>query len=574
MSADLAAVATRAQRLGRTLDRSLADGTVIIVNDPVGDLLVDGEAIRDLSRVFAARAAERGMATLRYTLAGGVETVAVPNGPLAQPPSGIGEHTPPTVALDMLRDACLRASVPHLIVVEFAEHLLPEEEMQSASGDTARIVEQLAVLATDPTWANAGHRVVLVGRTSSVDRRVAALPGMTVIDQGLPEVNEREAALRRMVESPRHQLVLAPGLDLARTARLAGGMSIHALSAMRMHSSAASPLTIDQIIAYKRGALRQAAGDTLIVHDELLSLEHDVAGLPQVRWTVDDVRLCGGDRVLLILVGPPGNGKTRVATAVAAELGVPAIELGTILNRYVGDSEANLRRALDAISANAPCLVILDEVDETFLGRRGDSVGGEGGQVTSNLRAALFSWLGDVGAQNGISVIGMTNRPDRLDEAALDRFTIVPVLHPSPLEAAAIMSIQARREGVDLDGEGAARALARARVTFSGRQAVRLLGRSHLVALRAGRTRVEEGDVAAAIGEALHGIGPEEELQALLAVAATSWKSHLPWIAARHYGDEAAVPPPYMAGLVTPDGSVAMDKLSARIDELRARRGL
>ena len=67
------------------------------------------------------------------------------------------------------------------------------------------------------------------------------------------------------------------------------------------------------------------------------------------------------------------------------------------------------------------------------LGKRG-TAGGEGSEVTSNLRARLFGWLGDNGYQLGISVIGTTNFPNRLDPAAIDRFSIVPVLQPSAAE--------------------------------------------------------------------------------------------------------------------------------------------
>lgn len=569
--------ATSSQRLRveevlEAFHRARVEGTVTIVNDSVGDPLVDGHSIRDLTRVLSVHAAAGGMPTLRYTVAGLLEPITAPNGPAARVPSGIGERTPPTVAIDMIRESCLRDHRPHLIILDFAEHLLPEDRMHSASGDTARIVEQIAELASDPVWANAGHRLVLIGRTAAVDHHVAGLPGVNVVEIGLPKTAERRTAIELMSNSPRHRFVLAPDLDLDRAARLTGGMSIHTLSTMRLHTSPTSPLTVEDILKRKRAAIRQAAGETLIVHDEPLSIDADVAGLPQVRRVLGEEMRRGNFSLRLILAGPPGNGKTRVSTAIAATLGVPAIELGHILNRYVGDSEANLTRALDAIAANAPCLVILDEADETFLGRRGDTPASDGGQVTANLRAALFSWLGDVGAQDSISVIGLTNRPDRLDEAATDRFVTLPVLHPSPWEAAEIMAIQARREGLEFDLDGAALALLDAAAAFSGRQAVRLLGRAHVHAIEHGRQRVDGADVAAAIGESMQSLGPLEERQSLLALRATSWASHLPWNAARYLGDQTAVVPAYLDRVVRDDGSIDQVALADRIGELELRR--
>ncbi|AOY74413.1 ATPase central domain-containing protein (plasmid) [Arthrobacter sp. ZXY-2] len=513
------------------------------------------------------------MPTLRYTVAALIEAINAPGGPRARVPSDIGDRTPPTVAIDIIRESCLSERVPHVVVIDFAEHVLPNDQMQSASGDTARIVEQLARLATDTAWTKAGHRIVLIGRTARIDHRLTRLPGMHVLELGLPRLEERRRALELMTQSPRHKLVLAPELDLDRAARLSGGMSIQTLSAMRHHTSTENPLTVEDILKRKLAAIRQMAGDTLIVHDDLLSLDGDVAGLPQVRRFLHEELRRGNHTLRLILAGPPGNGKTRVATAIAAFLGVPAIELGHILNRYVGDSEANLSIALEAIEANAPCLVILDEVDQTFLGRRSESAASEGGQVTANLRAALFSWLGDIGSQRGISVIGLTNRPDLLDDAAVDRFTLVPVLHPTPWDAAQIMQIQARREQMNFDIDGAALALLEADSAFSGRQAVRLLGRAQVHALEQQADQIEGRHVASAIAESMQHIGAEEERQALLAIKFCSWAGHLPWLAARYLGDESAAVPAYLEPYVHPEGTLDRKALDERLSEVASLRG-
>jgi transitional endoplasmic reticulum ATPase len=563
----------RADTVKAAFDRAAADGSTLVINNEISDLLVDDGSIRDLTRVLSAHAASLGMPTLRYTLAGLIEPITAPEGPKARVPSGIGDRSPPTVAIDIIRESCLRGQTPHLVLIDFAEHLLPADQLQSAVGDTARIVEQFASLSSDTQWQRGGHRLVLSARTTLIDHRVTRMPGMTVVPLGLPQLNERREALELMTKSPRHQLSLAPGLDLDRAARLTGGVSVHALSAMRHHTSSSNPLSVSHVLDSKRVAIRQAAGDTLIIHEEPLNLETDIAGLPQIRRVLLEEQRRGSPGLRLMLAGPPGNGKSRVSTAIAAALGIPALELGRIRARYVGDSEDNLRRALDAIEANAPALLIIDEADQSGLRRRGESAGAEGSEVTANLRAALYAWLGDVGSQLGISVIGLTNRPDLLDEAATDRLAILPVLHPSAWEAAQIMAIQARREHIDFDMDSAVLALLEAQTAFSGRQAVRLLGRAQIHAQEAGRAQVHGADVAAAINESMQGIGPEEERQTLLAIRATSWAGHLPWNAARYFGDEAAHPPAYLERFVQDDGRVDHSALTERINELELRRG-
>lgn len=565
--------AFRAEELLAAYDEARVDGGVTVVDYTVGDLLVDDATVRDAVRVLSAHAAKLGVPTLRYSLAKQVEAVDAPGGPKAQIPSGITDRTPSTVAIDIVRDFCLHEATSYLFVIDFVEHHLPGADLQGAAGDISRTVEQIAAFATDRVWQRAGHRVVLIGRTEAVDRRITRLPGVHVVELGRPRLDERREALELMQESRTHRLCLGPELDLDRAARITGGMSLHTLSELRYRTTSDRPLKVVDVLTRKRAAIRQAAGDTLVIHDEPLDLEADVAGLPQVRRLLMEEQRRGNDTLRVILAGPPGNGKTRVSTAIAATLGVPAIELGRIRGRYVGESEDNMRRALDTIEANAPALLIIDEADQAGLGRRGESAGVEGTEVTANLRAALYTWLGDAGSQIGISVIGLTNRPDLLDEAAIDRFTILPVLPPSPWEAAQIMAIQARRECLDLDGDGAALALLEAQVSFSGRHAVRLVARAQVHAQESGRTRIEGSDVTAALAEAMQVMGIEEERQSLLAIRATSWSGHLPWNAARYLGDESAVPPAYLSRFVRPDGRIDPTALIARIDELAVRRG-
>jgi hypothetical protein len=570
---ELVAAPLRAATVRDAFGRTRIDGTVLAVNDPIGDALVDHGSIRHLVQCLAVTAAESGMATIQCSIAGLAEPVVAPGGPQPVIPAGIDDTTPFTIIIDRVVQSCRDSGRPTLVVIHFAEHVLPPDQMHSASGDTGRIVEQLARLATDRSWQAAGHSFVVIGRTEQLDERIARLPGVTTLDLGLPRFEERRAALELMLRSERHALHLDEDLPLDTAAQLLGGVPIHAINTMRFHTSADRPLGRQDVRTYKNRVIRESAGGTLRVHDDVLDFDTDVAGLLPARRFLEEERLRGANSVRVVLAGPPGNGKTRVSTAFASAWGVPAIELGEILGRYVGDSESNLARALETLEANAPVLLMLDEADQGPLGRRSSAPDGEGGQVTANLRAVMFSWLGDVGARLGISVIAMTNRPDHLDPAAIDRFTFLPVLQPSPWVAGRIMAIQARREGIAFDEDGATLALIAAGCELSGRQAVRLLGRAHLHSLSRGASTVSGDDVAAAIAESMIQVGVEEERQSLLAVRFTTWRSHLPWEAARHYGDTTAAPPPSLARFVRADGSIDHSGIDARLAELEARHG-
>jgi transitional endoplasmic reticulum ATPase len=143
-------VRLRATDLTEAFDRSQIDGTVIAVNDQTSDVLVHDGALRDGRHVPAAHAASKGMPTISYSLATGVQALTAPGGPKASLPGGIGDRTPPTVAIDVIREHIVRSSTPHHVQFDWIDHELPPDQLATASGDTARIIEQLADIATNP----------------------------------------------------------------------------------------------------------------------------------------------------------------------------------------------------------------------------------------------------------------------------------------------------------------------------------------------------------------------------------------------------------------------------------------
>jgi hypothetical protein len=90
----------------------------------------------------------------------------------------------------------------------------------------------------------------------------------------------------------------------------------------------------------------------------------------------------------LLFDGPPGTGKTRGAKHLASEWGVPLyrLDLSSTLGKYVGESEGNLTNVLDVVVREAPCILLIDEVEKLF-GERDDS------GVTSRLLSQLLWWL-------------------------------------------------------------------------------------------------------------------------------------------------------------------------------------
>lgn len=118
----------------------------------------------------------------------------------------------------------------------------------------------------------------------------------------------------------------------------------------------------------------------------------------------------------VLLWGPPGCGKTLLAKATAAESKANFISVKgpELIDKFVGESEAAVRRTFLRARASIPCVIFFDEID-ALAPKRGDDPGGFAARIVGT----LLSELDGLGSREGIYVIGATNRPDAIDEALL-----------------------------------------------------------------------------------------------------------------------------------------------------------
>lgn len=122
----------------------------------------------------------------------------------------------------------------------------------------------------------------------------------------------------------------------------------------------------------------------------------------------------------VLFYGPPGTGKTLLAKAIATNFSLNffSVKGPELLNMYIGESEANVRKVFQKARDARPCVVFFDELDSVApkRGNQGDS-GGVMDRIVSQLLAELDGMSGSGG--EGVFVVGATNRPDLLDEALL-----------------------------------------------------------------------------------------------------------------------------------------------------------
>ena len=197
----------------------------------------------------------------------------------------------------------------------------------------------------------------------------------------------------------------------------------------------------------------------------------------------------------VLLLGPPGCGKTMLARAIAGEAGVPFFHISgsDFVEMFVGVGASRVRDLFDTAKANRPSLIFIDEIDA--VGRqRGAGLGGGHDEREQTLNQLLVEMDGfDPNA--GVIMIAATNRPDVLDPALLrpGRFDRqVTVDTPDVRGREAILNVHLR--GKPLADEVNAPALARRTPGFSGADLANLVNEAALLAARYDKTKIGMDD--------------------------------------------------------------------------------
>jgi peroxin-6 len=378
--------------------------------------------------------------------------------------SDLGIHTFTIDAYDIVSDG---SSGSDMKTAGFLE-VRAERAMACGPEHTALLIRHIEALTADRMVTTLKEILakarVLIATTTEIDKVPDGVRGLFTheLEMSAPDEWEREGILRGVIDD--QPVALAPNVDLSavavKTAALVAGDLVdvvdRALVARnsRLESLAATYSDTEDCTSVRDVLVAGGpAGRCLTKADFDVAVEAarknfaDAIGapkIPNVSW--DDV---GGltnvkDAVMetiqlplerpelfakgmkkrsgILFYGPPGTGKTLLAKAIATEFSLNffSVKGPELLNMYIGESEANVRRVFQRARDARPCVVFFDELDSVApkRGNQGDS-GGVMDRIVSQLLAELDGMSDGDDGGGGVFVIGATNRPDLLDAALL-----------------------------------------------------------------------------------------------------------------------------------------------------------
>jgi cell division protease FtsH len=246
----------------------------------------------------------------------------------------------------------------------------------------------------------------------------------------------------------------------------------------------------------------------------------DVAGVDEAKAELEEIvdflknaakytRLGAKIPKGVLLVGPPGTGKTMLAKAVAGEAGVPffSISGSEFIELFVGVGASRVRDLFEQAKQQAPCIVFIDELDALGKSRGGAGPIMGGNDEREQTLNQLLSEMDGFDANTGVIIISATNRPEVIDPALLrpgrfDRQVVVD--RPDKIGREAILNVHARN--VKLSHDVNLSTIAARTPGFAGADLANLVNEAALLAARQNRQAVFMADFNEAIERLVAGL--------------------------------------------------------------------
>lgn len=391
---------------------------------------------------------------------------------------------------------------PAAVIIEQAETILPAEDLGAMDQEELRALTFIKKWAGDVRLNRLGSPVVMLTQSLSELHPHLRLASAKIesIMVPLPDLDGRQAYIEAMVEKRQLAMSITP----RELANATAGLSRILIEDIGLRAEATGhSITVDFARERKESLIRAEFGDVLEIVDPRFDFA-SLGGLTEAklfaaRNIVAPLRTGNYRRVPLgvLLTGPAGTGKSAFFYALVGEAGVNGVKLnvGKILGPYVGLSEQNLEKALLGIESLAPCLVLIDEIDQILQRGSGSDSG-----VQQRLFARMLDFMSNPHNRGRIVFVAATNRPDLMDPALkrpgrFDRK--IPFLLPGWAQRVAIL--QALHQRYQMGGSPDWEAAAKRTDGYTGAELESVVLKAWELAEDKGRGEVTQAEIEAAL---------------------------------------------------------------------------
>jgi len=331
-----------------------------------------------------------------------------------------------------------------LFLLEYAETVAPAGDFGAMNDEDRTNLVTLLRFAAEPPLPPRQLTVILVtANLADLHPHLRQASRIEVIPIPLPDHATRRRYVEALLQANGFELDMAPD----QLAQATGGLSLLHLEHLCASARAqARPLLLEEVKARKKAVLKQELHDMVELVEPEFSLDA-IAGMEAVKRFMGEVvrAIRDGDLMMvprgITLLGPPGVGKTALVQALAKECGFNFVKIVNPRDKWVGQSERNFWKILQALRALTPLVVLEDEADQSEQTR--DEYSGDSG-VGNRIRQMRFEFTGDPSIQGRVLWVRISNRPDRLDAAETRSGRSsqrIPLLMPDPDEQAAIFAV-------------------------------------------------------------------------------------------------------------------------------------
>ena len=335
-------------------------------------------------------------------------------------------------------------------LLQFAEHLVPHCNGNPPTDNQLIATELSHITAQSLALQSSGNLLIFHTHDESL---IAPLVRTALHPIRLPQPDQigkqQFLALARRTYT---QATLEPGLSWEGVAFLCSNTPNRGLeSLLRASHRSQRALTAQELVAQKSADVQAISEQTLtVLNTSSINSDRPLQGInsayPQSLLEQFAKALAQGNPQMpanVLLVGPPGTGKTEMALLTAKKAGVSAYQMHSPKRGIVGETERLSELQQRVLREWIPNLAFVDEITEAFPLERSEFDGDSG--ATKAVAATLLTALADESRRGRSLLVATTNCPWRIGAAMRSRFVMIPVLHPLSTDYPAILVATAQK---------------------------------------------------------------------------------------------------------------------------------